>query len=83
MAETDVRAVWGRVCGCSLAGIAGLNPSRCIDVCLVWLLHVVKHRSLSEADPLSREILPNVVYHNVWSTILKNEAALARVGLLR
>jgi hypothetical protein len=35
------------------------------------------------ADPSSRGILPTVVCHCVWSRKFKNEADLARVGLLR
>jgi hypothetical protein len=42
----------------------------------------VRWISLRRADSLSRGVLPTVVCHPVWSRKLKNEAALARVGLL-
>jgi hypothetical protein len=32
--------VW--VCGLSLAGIAGSNPARGMDVCFLWVLYVVR-----------------------------------------
>jgi hypothetical protein len=31
-----------RVCGRSLAGIAGSNPTAGMDVCLLWVLCVVR-----------------------------------------
>jgi len=31
-----------RACGRSLTGIAGLNAARCRNVCLVWVLCVVR-----------------------------------------
>jgi len=30
------------VCGCSLAGIEGLNAARGKDVCLLWVLCIVR-----------------------------------------
>ena len=62
------------VCCRSLAGIAGSNPAGGMDVCLLWMLCVVRQRSLRRADPSSREVLPCVcVCVWVWShaTILK------------
>jgi hypothetical protein len=69
-----------RVCGCSLAWIAGLNSAGGMDVCLLWVLCVVTYRSLRWADSLSR-VLPTVM-HRLWSRNLKNEVALAFLGLL-
>jgi hypothetical protein len=71
-----------RVCGRSLSGIAGSNPAGGMDVCLVWLLCVVRLRSLRRADHSSRGVLPTVVCQCVWSRRLKHEATLARVGQL-
>jgi hypothetical protein len=50
------------VCGHSLAGIAGLNPSGSIDVCLsvCCVLCVGRLRSLRRADYSSRGVLPCV-----------------------
>jgi hypothetical protein len=48
----------------------------------LWVLFVVRYRSLQQADPSSREVLQSVMFHCVWSRNLKKEAALARVGLL-
>jgi hypothetical protein len=39
--------------------------------------------SLRRADPSSRRVLPTVLCHCLWSENFKNEAALARIGLLR
>ena len=50
-----------RVCGRSLAGIAGSNPAEGIDICLLWVLCVVRYRSLRLADHSSRGVLPSVV----------------------
>jgi hypothetical protein len=51
--------VW--VCGRSLAGIAGSNSAGGMDVCLLWVLCVVRSRSLRRADYSSRGVLPSVV----------------------
>ena len=40
------------VYGRSLAGIAGLNPAGAIDVCLLWVLCVVRERSLASGFSL-------------------------------
>jgi hypothetical protein len=71
-----------RVCGRSLAGIAGLNPAGVVDVCLVWMLCIVRQKFLRWADPSSGEDLPAVMCYHVCSRKLMNQAALARVGLL-
>jgi hypothetical protein len=49
------------VCGRSLAGIVGSNPAGGMDVCLLWMLCVVRYRSLRRANHSSREVLPSVV----------------------
>jgi len=44
-----------------LARIAGSNPAGCMDVCLLWMLGVVRKRSLWRTDRLSRGVIPSVV----------------------
>ena len=48
----------------SLAVIAGLNPAGGIDVCLLWVLCVVRLRSLQRADYSSSGVLLTDV--TVW-----------------
>ena len=49
-----------------------------MDVCLLWVLCVVRQRSLRRADHSSRGVLPTVVCR-VWSRKnLMNEKAIAR-----
>ena len=67
------------VCGRSLAGIMGLNPAGGMDVCLLWVLCVVRQRSLRRADHSSREVLPSVVCLNVIMNP-DNKEALAYWG---
>ena len=67
-----------------------LRPLACWDCgfeprwgqgCLsLWVLCVVRQRSLRWADHLSRAVLSAVVRRCVWSRNLKNEEAKARVG---
>ena len=52
------------VCGRSLAGSAGSNPAGCVDDCLLWVVCVVKYRSLRRDDHSSRGVLPTVVVKN-------------------
>jgi hypothetical protein len=52
------------VCGHSLAGIAVSNTAKGMYVCLMWVLCVVRWRSLRRADHSSREVLPSVVCLN-------------------
>jgi hypothetical protein len=55
-----------------------------MDVCLLWVLFVVRLRSLRRADHSSRssrEVLPNVVRRCVWYRNLVNEEAVAYRGL--
>ena len=49
------------VCGRSLAGIVGSNLAGGMDVCPLWVLCVVRYRSLCWTDLSSREALTNVV----------------------
>jgi hypothetical protein len=49
------------VCGRFLAGIAGLNTAGDMDVCLLWLLCVVRYRFVRRADRSSRGVLPSVI----------------------
>jgi len=51
-----------------------------MDVCLLWVLCVVRERSLRRADHSSRGVLPTVMRRCVWSRNLKNEEAVARDG---
>jgi len=48
--------------------------------CLLWVLCVVRYRSLRRADHSSRGILQTVMRSCVWSWNLKNEEAIARIG---
>ena len=65
------------VCGRPLAGTAGSNPTGGMDVCLLWVLCVVRYRSLLGADHLSRGVLSNVCVSWVWSWSLDNVQVLA------
>jgi hypothetical protein len=47
--------------GFAAAGIVGSNPAGSMDVCLLWVLCVVRQRSLRRAGPSSRGVLPSVV----------------------
>ena len=68
------------ICSHSLAGIVGSNPTGGMGVCLLWVLCIVRKRSLRRADHSSGGVLPTVVRGCVWSRNLVNEEALARVG---
>ena len=72
-----------RIRGRSLAATAVSNPAGSMDVSLLWVLCVFRQRSLRRANRSSKGVLPTVVSHCVWPRNLKNEAALARFGLLR
>jgi len=54
-----------------------------MDVCLLWVLCVVRLRSLRRADHSSRGVLATVVRRCVWYGNLANKEALAHWGLLR
>jgi len=53
------------VCGLSNVVISGLNPAGGMDVCPLWMLCVVRFRSLRRADHSSRGVLPSVMYLSV------------------
>ena len=72
-----------QICGRSPAEILGSNPTDSMDVCLLWVMYVVRQRSLRRADPSSRGVLPTVVRRRMWSRNLVNEEAMAYWGLLR
>jgi hypothetical protein len=67
--------VWGR----SHAGIVGSNASEFIDVCLLWLLCVVRLCSLCRADHSSRGVLSSVVC--LMSVIAKSSNGRPRPGV--
>jgi hypothetical protein len=49
------------VYGCSHTEIVGSNPACDMNVCLLWVLSVVRDRSLRHADHSTRAVLPSVV----------------------
>ena len=63
-----------------LLRLRGPNPTGRMDICLLWVLCVVRQRSLRWADHSSRGVLPIVVRRFVWSRNLVNEEALAHWG---
>ena len=73
-----------RRCVCSRnivnAEIVGSNPTGGTDTCLLWVLCVVRWRSLRRADHSYRRVLPTVVRRCAWSRNFVNEEALAHVG---
>jgi len=78
------RAVWSVGLRPLLVVFAGSNPTTCMVVCLLWVLCVVRHRSLRRADHSSRGVLPTLVcsisavakpckvwpWHGIWSYYL-------------
>jgi hypothetical protein len=72
-----------RGCGRSPAEIVVSSPTGGMDVCLLWVLCVVRQRSLRRADHSSRGVLPTVMCLSVLSRNLVNEEALAHWGLSR
>ena len=73
MAAGSKAWVYGR----SPAEIVGSNPTGGMDHYLLWVLFVVRRRSLRRADHSSRGLLPTVVRRCVWSRNLVNEETLA------
>ena len=65
------------VCGRSLAGIAGSNPTVGMDVCCECCV------LLSRADHSSRGVLPTVVRRCMRYRNPKNEETMARTGTQR
>jgi hypothetical protein len=59
-----------------LAGIVGSNSAGRMHVCILWMLCVVRCRSLRRAVPSSRAVLPNVIL------CFKSEAAWVPVRML-
>ena len=59
------------------AEIVGSNPTQGMDVCLLWVLCVVRQRSLRRTDHSFRGVLPNVARRCVWSRNLVSEDAKA------
>jgi hypothetical protein len=66
-----------RVYGHSLAGITGLNPAECMDVCVMWMLCV-------DGIGLCKGLfsLPDKSCR-LRCAVVRNKGALASVGLLR
>jgi hypothetical protein len=58
-------------------------PAGGMDVYLMWVLCVVRHRSVRRADHSSRGVLPTVMRRCVWCRNLVNEEGLAHWGLSR
>jgi len=54
-----------------------------MDACLLWILCVVRQRSLRRANHSSKRVIPTVVRRCVWSRNLVKEEALDHWGLLR
>jgi len=63
----------------------GLRPLACWDCgieshrgrgCLLWVLCMVRYKSLRRADHSSREVIPTVTRRCVWSRNLVNEEAM-------
>jgi len=69
-----------QVCGRSPAENVDSNPTGGMGVCLLWVLGVVRKRSLRRAEHSSRGVLPTVVRRCVWSRNVKNEEAIIRIG---
>ena len=69
-----------KVCGRSSAEIVCSNPTEGMDVSLLWVLCVVRQRSLWRADHSYRGVLLTVVCRCVWSRNLVNEEAMAHWG---
>ena len=67
-----------QVFGRSPAETVGSNTTEGMDVCLLWVLCVVRYRSLRRTDHSSRGVLPTVVRRCVWSRNLEHEEAKAR-----
>ena len=78
-------AEWSKawVCSRSPAKITGSNTAGGMDVCLLWVLCVVRYRSLRRADLSSRGVPPTVV---VWLCVItwnNNPLHLHRLGRKR
>jgi len=58
-----------QIYGRSLVGVAGLHPANGMDTCHLWVLWVIRKRSLRQTDPLSRGFLPSAVFLCVISKL--------------
>jgi len=65
------------------AEFVGSNPTCSMDVDLLWVLRVVRYRSLQRTDYSPREVLPTLVRRWVLSRNLVNQEALTHWGPLR
>jgi hypothetical protein len=54
------------------------SPQGDMDVCLLWVLCIVRWRSLRRFDLSSRAVLPTVACRCVWSRIFEDEEAKVR-----
>ena len=59
-------------CSRSSTETVGSNPNGGMDVFLLWILCIVRQRSLRRTDHSSRGVLPSVVCRCVWSRNLRN-----------
>jgi hypothetical protein len=59
-------------CSHSSTETVGSNPTGGMDVFLLWILCIVRQRSLRRTDHSSRGVLPSVVCRCVWSRNLRN-----------
>ena len=68
-------AAWSKaqVCSRTPAENVGMNPTRSMDFCLLWVLCV----SLRQADHSSRGVPLTVVCCCVWNRNLKNKESMA------
>jgi hypothetical protein len=65
----------------SPAEVVALNSTGGMDVCLLWVLCVVRYRSLRGVDHSSRTVLSTAVRRCVRSRNIITEEALAHLGL--
>ena len=68
-----------QVIGLRPAEIVGSNPTRGMDICLLWVSWVFSQKSLQRADHSSRGVLPTVV-RRVWSRNIKCYGLRGRIS---
>jgi len=68
------------VCGRSPFKTEGSNSSGGMEVCLLWVVCIVRQRSLWRTGQSSRGVLPTVVPRCVRSRNLMNDEVLAHDG---
>jgi hypothetical protein len=82
----NCRPQWRRGLRCGSAALAcwdcGFRSHRWQEVCLLWVLWLVRYASLPRTDHSSGGVLLSMVSNSVWSWSLENEEALAHYGLL-